>query len=97
MGREFQRKEFIMLKAHKVGLGAAVFVAGFHLVWALMILSGVAQLLMNFIFWAHMIQPVYVIKPFDPVAAGVLIVLTAFSGYLFGFFAAVIWNKVRGA
>lgn len=32
-----------------------------------------------------MIRPVYVIKPFDPVAAVTLIIGTAAIGYIFGF------------
>ncbi len=86
-----------MLNTQKVALGAAIFVAGWHVFWVLLVLLGLAQPLMNFIFWAHMIQPIYVIKPFEPAAAAVLIVITAVSGYLFGFFAAFIWNKLRGA
>jgi hypothetical protein len=90
------RKVEAMLNAHKVGLGTAVFLAGWHVFWVLLVLLGFAQPLINFIFWAHMIQPIYVTKPFDPVAAGVLIVLTAVTGYAFGFIAATIWNRVRG-
>jgi len=49
----------------------------------------------RFIFWAHMIQPVYVIKPFDPPAAVVLIVITGVIGYIFGFVGAIIWNRLH--
>jgi hypothetical protein len=48
-------------------------------------LLGWAQPIIDFIFWAHMIRPVYVIKPFDPVAAVTLIIVTAAIGYIFGF------------
>lgn len=37
-----------------------------------------------------MIQPVYVIKPFNPVAAITLIILTAIIGYSLGFIGAGI-------
>jgi hypothetical protein len=46
-------------------------------------------------FWAHMIQPVYVVKPFDPLAAVVLTVITGLIGYGFGFFGAIVWNRFR--
>jgi len=42
-----------------------------------------------------MIQPVYVIKPFDPPAAVVLIVITGVIGYIFGFVGAIIWNRLH--
>jgi len=44
-----------------------------------------------------MIQPVYVIKPFDPVAAFTLIIVTTVIGYIFGFVGAIIWNRLHRA
>ena len=41
------------------------------MVWSLLVLIGWAQPIIDFIFWAHMIKPVYFVKPFDPVAAAV--------------------------
>jgi hypothetical protein len=38
---------------------------------------GWAQPIIDFIFWAHMIKPVYFVKPFDSVAAVTLIMITA--------------------
>jgi hypothetical protein len=37
---------------------------------------------------------VYFVKPFDPVAAVTLVVITAVIGYAFGFVGAVIWNQL---
>jgi len=42
-----------------------------------------------------MIRPVYFVKPFDPVAAVALIVITAVIGYVFGFLAAIIWYRLH--
>jgi hypothetical protein len=42
-----------------------------------------------------MIKPVYFVKPFDPMAAVALIVITSAIGYIFGFIGAVIWNKLH--
>jgi hypothetical protein len=86
-----------MANPNKVGLVFAAVIGGWHLIWAVLVLLGWAQPIIDFIFWAHMIQPVYVIKPFNPVAALTLIVLTAVIGYLFGFIGAVIWNKLHRA
>ena len=41
-----------------------------------------------------MIKPVYFVKPFDPMAAVALIVITAVIGYIFGFVGAIIWNRL---
>jgi hypothetical protein len=61
------------------------------------VLLGWAQPIIDFIFWAHMIQPVYVIKPFDPAAGITLIIVTAATGDVLGFIGAVIWNKLDRA
>jgi hypothetical protein len=71
---------------HKVGLVVGMLIAGWHLVWSLLVVIGWAQPIIDFIFWAHMTKPVYIVKPFDPMAAVVLIVITAVIGYGFGFF-----------
>ncbi len=70
-------------------------IGGWHFVWSLFVGIGWAQPIIDFIFWAHMIKPVYLVKPFDPTAAVTLIVLTAVLGYMFGFFGAVIWNRLH--
>ena len=84
-----------MANPNKVGLVFAAVLGGWHLIWAILVLLGWAQRIIDFIFWAHMIQPVYVIKPFDPLAAVTLIIITAVIGYIFGFVGALIWNKLH--
>jgi hypothetical protein len=84
-----------MINPNKVGLVIAALIGGWHLTWAVLVAAGWAQLLINLIFWAHMIQPVYVIKPFDAVAAGTLVVITLLWGYLLGFIGSGVWNKLH--
>ena len=72
----------------------AVLIGGWHVAWSLLVLIGWAQPILDFIFWAHMIKPVYFVKPFNLLAAVALIVVTAVIGYVFGFFGAVIWNRL---
>ena len=84
-----------MTNPNKVGLVVGALIGSWHLVWSLLVLIGWAQPIIDFIFWAHMIKPVYFVKPFDPVAAVSLIVVTAVIGYVFGFLGAVIWNKLH--
>ena len=84
-----------MINSNKVGLVIAALIGGWHLVWAALVAAGWAQPLINFIFWAHMIRPVYVIGPFDAVAAGVLLVITFFLGYVFGYVGGSLWNRIH--
>lgn len=84
-----------MANANKIGLLAGALLAGWHVLWALLVLLGWAQPIIDFTFWAHMINPIYVIKAFDPFAALTLFVITCFIGYVFGFVGAILWNKLH--
>ena len=84
-----------MTNSNKVGVVVGALVGGWHLLWSLLVLIGCAQPIIDFIFWAHMIRPVYIVKPFDPVAAVTLMVITGMIGYVFGFVGAIIWNRLH--
>jgi hypothetical protein len=86
-----------MTNPTKVGLVIGALIATWHVLWSLLVGLGWAQPLIDFIFWAHMIQPVYVIKAFDPKAAVILVAITFVSGYAFGFVGALFWNKLHRA
>jgi len=84
-----------MTDPNKVGIVIGALIGGWHVVWVMLVLVHWAQPILDFIFWAHMIQPVYIVKPFDVAAAITLIVVTAALGYAFGFFGAIIWNRLH--
>jgi hypothetical protein len=81
--------------SNKVGLVLGGVIGGWHVVWALLVVLGWAQPILDFIFWAHMIKPVYLVKGFDPIAAIALIAITSVVGYVLGFIGAVIWNRLN--
>jgi hypothetical protein len=83
------------VNANRVALVFAALIGGWHALWAFLVLLGWAQLILDFIFWAHMIKPIYIAQPFDPTAAAMLIIVTAAIGYAFGFAGALIWNRFR--
>jgi hypothetical protein len=83
------------VNVQKTAVVLGTLIAGCHIFWTLLILTGWAQPVLNFVFWAHMIQPVYVVKSFDPRAAITLVVITFFSGYALGLFGAILWNKLH--
>ena len=84
-----------MTNPNKVGLVLGALVGAWHFVWSLLVLWGWAQSILNFIFWAHMIRSIYVVKAFDPTAAATLMVISSLIGYLSGYIAAVLWNKLQ--
>ena len=86
-----------MIDPNKVGLVFAAVMGGWHIVWSLLVLSGLAQGVLDFVFWIHMIRSIYVVKAFDPVAALSLVMITSILGYITGSIGAAIWSKLHRA
>jgi hypothetical protein len=80
---------------NRAGLVLGALLGGWHLLWALMVALGVAQPLIDFLFWIHFIKPVYVIEPFAIGRAAILVLVTAGIGYIIGFVFGKIWNRVH--
>lgn len=83
--------------AHRAGLVFAALLGGFHAGWALLVFLGVAQGLMDFVFWAHMIYVPYIVGPFEVKAALTLVALTGAIGYIMGVATQFVWSKVHRA
>ncbi len=84
-----------MSDPNKVGLVFAVLLGGWHLMWSLLVATGLGQILYNFILWAHMVHVAVTIGPFDLTASVTLIVVTTIFGYVVGYVASLIWNKTH--
>jgi MFS superfamily sulfate permease-like transporter len=76
----------------KTGITFGVALASVHFFWGLLILSGFAQALVDFVLWAHMIHLDYVVGPFDLTAFLTLIIFTGFVGLVSGIGFAKVWN-----
>jgi hypothetical protein len=83
-----------MANKHKVGLVGGALLGGLHLSWAILVATGFAQAIYDFILWAHMIHLAIVIGPFDVTAAVTLVIMTGIIGYVIGYAGAWVWNKV---
>lgn len=86
-----------MADKNKAGLVFGALLGGAHLVWSLLVMLGVAQALLDFILWAHMIHLAIVIGPFDLTASVTLVVMTAIIGYVLGYIGAWVWNRVHSS
>lgn len=80
------------LNPNKTGLAFGTLLGGWHVIWAAFIALGWAQAILNFVFWMHMIKPVYVIGPFNVWTALILVAVTGAIGYVGGFALAALWN-----
>ena len=78
----------------RTGLIFALFLAALHAGWAILVMLGWAQGLLNFIFWAHFIAPPYHIEPFEAGRAALLIGLVFTVGAFMGWAGAHLWNSL---
>lgn len=83
------------LSENKVALAVGLFVSGCHLVWSLLIILGLAQPLLDFIFWAHMMVNPYRITGFTLTQSLILVVITFVVGYIGGFVFAKVCNATH--
>jgi hypothetical protein len=77
------------------GLITGSFLSGLYLLWALCVVSGLAQSLLDVISARHLIEPVYVVEQIDPSRLTVLVLLIALVGYGAGGAFAVLWNRTN--
>lgn len=85
------------VNSHKVGLVFGGMMVVFHACWALMILLGVAQPFMDWIFDLHMVTPVYQVMPFSWGSAIILLIITGVIGYVMGYVLGWLWNWAHSA
>ena len=56
---------------------------------------GIAQWVIDFVFWIHFIEPVFKIEAFDPVRMLALLAVTSALGFTIGYVLAPLWNGVQ--
>ena len=83
------------LSTTTTGLVLGAVMGGMHLFWSLLVAAGWGQPIMNFIFWMHFIKPIYLIEPFESIRAISLVVVTSIIGFMLGWAAAWLWNRLR--
>jgi len=83
------------LNENKVALTVGLVMSVFHLVWSLLLILGLAQTLLDFIFWAHMIANPYRVTGFALMQSLILIITTFVVGYIGGFVFAKVWNAMH--
>lgn len=82
---------------NKVGLSGALLFGGVHVAWALLVASGLAQTVLNFVFWLHFIRSDWVVESFELGRSAGLVAMTSVIGYAVGAIFAVIWTSLHRA
>ncbi len=82
------------LSEHQTGLVLGAFFGLMHVVWALVVYLGFAQVWLDFMFGLHFLKNPFVVSAFDMQKAVMLVAVTAGVGYAAGFVFAKVWNLV---
>ena len=82
------------MNAHALGVAVGGLLGCSHLGWSILVATGLAQPIMDFVFWLHFIEPPYRVEPFSWARAVGLIAVTSGIGYVLGGFAGIIWNRL---
>jgi len=80
------------LNPTKTGLALGKLLGGLHLIWAILVALGLAQAVVNFSMWAHMVSVPFVVQTFVLSAAITVVVVATIVGYILGYVFAKIWN-----
>jgi hypothetical protein len=92
---DIEQVKIMRIRAQRLGLLLAFVMIAWHLTWAVLVATGLAQPLIDFIFWIHFITPVYRVVGFEPGRALLLITITGLFGYATGWIAGLIWNALH--
>lgn len=84
-----------LIHPNRAGLAVGALLMLWHAAWAFMVLVGVAQPFMDFIFRLHMITPAFKVEEFYIGRALCLLVVSGALGYLSGLVLAAVWNRIR--
>ncbi|HET9946505.1 MAG TPA: hypothetical protein VFQ63_00390 [Patescibacteria group bacterium] len=80
------------LKIQTTALVFGTFLGGWHILWSLLVMTNLAQPLLNFIFWTHMIANPYQVSGFTLTQSLTLVLITFGIGYVGGGIFAWVWN-----
>lgn len=84
-----------MNNKNKVGLVFGLFMSFLHFIWALLVISGVGQILLDFIYKIHSLNNPFIVQPFNLGRTIILLIVTFCVGYVFGFILSAIWRKFQ--
>lgn len=82
------------LKNNTVGLILGTFTGGLHLIWAMIVLLGFAQKVIDWIYWLHFLNNPFLVATFSLERTILLVLFTFVMGYLAGWLFTSLWNKM---
>lgn len=79
---------------HTLGLIVGSFSGLVHLLWALLVASGLAEAFMTWVYWLHFLTNPFQVTQFVLSRALALVLFTAIVGYISGWVLGYLWNRI---
>lgn len=77
---------------NRLGMVLAVMMVAWHGLWAVLVATGAAQAVADFVLRLHFMQPDVTVQPFTAGGATALLAVAAAAGYVAGVVGASLWN-----
>lgn len=82
------------LNKNQIGLTLGIFSAVMHFAWGMLVLSGFAKILMDWILGLHFLNISYTFQSFNFLQMIFLIIVGFVSWYIYGYVFAAVWNWI---
>lgn len=85
----------VKLKGNKIALVVGLFAAALHALWAILVVLGVGQMYIDWIFPLHFIDNLYTVMAFNILNALMLVVMAFVGGYVATWLFVWLWNMIK--
>lgn len=79
----------------KTGLIIGVLLALLHFLWSILVATGVAQTVLDWVYKMHFLDNPFQVQQFDIATAAMLVVLTFVIGFVAGWILALVVNMLH--
>ncbi len=83
------------LNKNRCGLMFGVLFSACHFVWLVLVLTGVAKTIFDWVLSMHFVNFTYSMLEFNYLNALILLIMTFVVGYVFGFILSAIFNWAK--
>lgn len=83
------------MNKNRSGLILGTFLGLFHALWCVMVVTGAAQWMLNWVFKLHFLNNPFVVAGFSWKLGLGLVLVTFVFGYIIGWVLALLWNLLQ--